>query len=56
MPRRKNNFKNTKPEAMMAAHKTNPLNDNVKNTREQQNMGAVLNMPRGAKKPERTSK
>ena len=36
--------------------KTNPVNDNVKNAVKQQNLGAKLNMPRGAKKPEHAPK
>jgi hypothetical protein len=36
--------------------KSNPINDGVKNAAAQQNMGAKLNMPMGAKKPENTPK
>jgi len=56
MPKKKNHFSNPKPDITMMSNKTNPLNDNIKNTSKQQNSGAVLNMPRGAKKPENTPK
>lgn len=48
--------KNGKENINMMPSKTNPINDGVKNTAAQQNSGARLNMPRGAKKPENTPK
>lgn len=60
MPKKKNPFINAKNVksgiAMMTSSKTNPINDGVQNTNSQQNTGAMLNMPTGAKKPENTSK
>jgi len=56
-----NNFVNfndvdARATATTAPNKTNPLNDGVKNTIDQQNISARLNMPRGARKPESTFK
>ena len=55
MPK-KNVFNKAKSNNMMMSSKTSTFTDNVKNTVKQQNLGAVLNMPRGAKKPENTPK
>ena len=55
MPK-KNIFNKAKSNITMMSSKTNALNDGVKNANEQQNSGAKLNMPKGAKKPESTPK
>ena len=55
MPK-KNNFNKAQSNNMMMSSKTSTLNDNIKNAGKQQNTGAMLNMPTGAKKPENTPK
>lgn len=56
MQNKKNPFDSGKSEITVMPSKTNPINDGIKNAKVQQNLGAKLNMPRGAKKPRNTPK
>lgn len=56
MSNKKKTFNNIKSDITTISDKTNTINDGIKNAAQQQNSGARLNMPRGAKKPENTPK
>ena len=55
MPKNKKIFSSEK-EITIKPSKSNTFNDGVKNAANQQNLDNELNMPRGAKKPEKTAK